>query len=502
MKTIFALLFALTVIGFANASNAASMQIKNSSSLLQVFETKPVADAIVFLNDQADLTGAEKIIDRTQRIQFVYDKLRATARATQTELLETLKKENIEHQSFYLVNAVSVKKVTLQQLNRINQLAQVKYIEVDRENKLKLPPQTENLGATDPSASDIPANITQINADKVWAAGIKGEGIVVAGADTGYAWQHVALKNQYRGYSTLGIKHDYNWHDSIHSKISSSATDSSCGYSSSEPCDDQSHGTHTMGSIVGLDVGVEKNKIGVAPAAKWIGCRNMDQGVGRASTYLECFEFFLAPYPNGGNPMTDGMASMAPHVINNSWGCPADEGCTGHEFEQAIDNLQAAGIMVVASAGNDGPRCNTLNTAPGYYSGKIFSVASSDTRTGDISGFSSRGPSSWNGGLGPNITAPGGNVRSSVPKTPTTGDGYQLMSGTSMAGPHVVGAVALLWSAKPELIGNIQGTIDLVQRTARARTSSQKCGKFDGLDIPNAVFGYGIIDIQKATTNP
>lgn len=501
MKTVFAVLFTLLVIGVGSFAESALAPIKSSSSLLHVYESQPVADAIVFLNDQADLTGADRIIDRTQRIQFVYDKLRATARASQTAVLEALKKENIEHQSFYLVNAVAVKKVTLQQLNRINQLAQVKYIEVDRENKLKLPPASEDAVTGEPSASDIPANITQINADKVWAAGIKGAGIVVAGADTGYAWQHVALKKQYRGYSDLGVKHDYSWHDAIHSKISSASPDSKCGYSSGEPCDDQSHGTHTMGSIVGLDVGVEKNKIGVAPAAQWIGCRNMDQGVGRASTYLECFEFFLAPYPNGGNPMTDGLASMAPHVINNSWGCPADEGCTGHEFELAIDHLQAAGIMVVASAGNDGPQCGTLNTAPGYYSGKIFSVASSDTRTGDISGFSSRGPSSWNGGIGPNITAPGGNVRSSVPKTGTTGDGYQLMSGTSMAGPHVVGAVALLWSAKPELIGNIQGTMDLIQRTAHARTSAQKCGGFDGLDIPNAVYGYGIVDIQKAILN-
>ena len=208
MKTVFALLLALFVIGFGSLSNAATTQIKNSSSLLHVFESKPVADAIVFLNDQADLTGAERIIDRTQRIQFVYDKLRVTARASQTELLETLKKENIEHQAFYLVNAVAVKEVTLQQLNRINQLAQVKYIDVDRENKLKLPPVTEKA-TTEPVASDIPANITQINADKVWANGIRGAGIVVAGADTGYAWQHVALKNQYRGYSALGVKHDY-----------------------------------------------------------------------------------------------------------------------------------------------------------------------------------------------------------------------------------------------------------------------------------------------------
>ena len=66
------------------------------------------------------------------------------------------------------------------------------------------------------------------------------------------------------------------------------------------PCDDKGHGTHTIGTAIGDD-GMG-NQIGMAPGAKWIGCRNMDQGNGTPARYIECMEFFLAPYPVGGTP--------------------------------------------------------------------------------------------------------------------------------------------------------------------------------------------------------
>src|SRR6185436_20982541 len=84
--------------------------------------------------------------------------------------------------------------------------------------------------------------------------------------------------------------HDYNWHDSIHS-----ATGNPCGVNLVAPCDDYFHGTHTIATAVGYDG--NNNQVGMAPGAKWIGCRNMDAGNGTPTTYLECFEFFVAPYP-------------------------------------------------------------------------------------------------------------------------------------------------------------------------------------------------------------
>ena len=90
------------------------------------------------------------------------------------------------------------------------------------------------------------------------------------------------------------------------------------------PCDDNGHGTHTTGTTSGDDGTPGVNQIGVAPGAKWIGCRNMDQNVGRPETYTECFEFFIAPWDlNHQSP----NPTLRPHVMNNSWGCPASELC-------------------------------------------------------------------------------------------------------------------------------------------------------------------------------
>ena len=203
---------------------------------------------------------------------------------------------------------------------------------------------------------------------------------------------------------------------------------------SQEPCDDQGHGTHTMGTMIGSE---GDNQIGVAPDAQWCACRNMERGYGTPFTYIECFEWFLAPTDlNNENP----DPSKAPHVINNSWGCPPTEGCNPDNFELmniVVNNLRAAGIVVVVSAGNDGSGCGSVYTPAAIYEGS-FSIGA--TRSNDtIAGFSSRGPV-WSDGsnrLKPNVCAPGTNVRSSVP-----GGGYDYSSGTSMAGPHVAGLVA------------------------------------------------------------
>jgi len=122
---------------------------------------------------------------------------------------------------------------------------------------------------------------------------------------------------------TMTADHNYNWHDAIHENNPHTPPGNLCGFNSLEPCDDHGHGTHTMGTMVGDDGGA--NQIGMAPGARWIGCRNMEEGWGTPATYAECYQWFIAPTDlNDQNP----DPAMAPHVINNSWACPPSEGCT------------------------------------------------------------------------------------------------------------------------------------------------------------------------------
>lgn len=450
---------------------------------------------LVILKDQADLGGAIALRNREDKGRYVYQALRDVALRTQGGLEVFLNSRGLAHQGFYLMNAVAIERATpglIQELSTRDDVAKIiKNPRIAQDKPIFVPSGPGLL-----RSSAVGDNLVSVNAQKVWTdLGVRGQGIVVAGQDTGVEWRHPALIRHYRGTHADGTAdHAYNWHDSIHHTLGSGTNP--CGLDSREPCDDDQHGTHTMGTMVGSE-GAE-NQIGMAPAAQWIACRNMDRGVGAPSTYLECFEFFLAPYPQGTAPTSAGDPSKAPNVINNSWGCPAEEGCQGQEFLPALQALKAAGILVVASAGNDGPDCSTLQNAPAHHSAVTLSVGAVDHRANnEIASFSSRGPSKLDGGIGPDVSAPGVSIRSSVP-----GGKYEqaLWSGTSMAGPHVAGEVALLWSAQPGLIGKVDETTALIQRTSLAKTSTENCGGAPGSRIPNNTYGWGVIDAFRAVT--
>jgi subtilisin family serine protease len=205
-------------------------------------------------------------------------------------------------------------------------------------------------------------------------------------------------------------------------------------------------------------------------------------------------QFMLAPFPRGGNPLKDGDPTRAADVLNNSWGCPALEGCDAGSLKPAVDALRAAGIFVAASAGNDGPSCATLDNPPAIYA-STFSAGAVD-RFGNMAFFSSRGPVSIDGSgrVKPDISAPGVRVVSSLP-----GGTYGPEDGTSMAGPHVAGAVALMWSANPALIGNIDRTEQILIQTAKPYQGSEPSSEcFTGGTRPNNAYGYGILDAYEA----
>jgi subtilisin family serine protease len=320
---------------------------------------------------------------------------------------------------------------------------------------------------------------------------------VIGGQDTGYDWQHPALINQYRGWNGTAADHNYNWHDAIHENNPKTPPGNDCGFDSPQPCDDHGHGTHTMGTMVGDDGG--NNQIGMAPDAQWIGCRNMEQGWGAPATYAECYEWFVAPYPEGGNSMVDGVPAKAPHVINNSWSCPVSEGCTDPDIlKDVVENVRAAGIVTVHSAGNSGPSCSTVHEPAAIYDAS-FSVAATyydeQIASDVIAGFSSRGPVTKgdNNPAKPDISAPGVGIQSSL-----RGGSYGFMSGTSMAAPHVAGLVGLLVAAQPGLVGNVDALEQAIMESAVPLYTSQGCGGDEPDSLPNHVYGWGRIDAKKA----
>ena len=455
---------------------------------------------LVILDRQADLSAASGLANKAAKGRFVLDALLAAAEATQPDVIDALRKTGASVRPFIVVNAIGVRG-NLQSLLISAEFPHTDRIIADTPFPLELPsPEPSAIRhAKRPSAigyqpSAVAWGVNDIRAPAVWSMGYTGVGIVVGGQDTGVLWNHNALRSQYRGWGGASAVHDFNWHDAIHFDVAGSPMGNPCGFSATTPCDDSGHGTHTMGTATGGD---GSNAIGVAPGAAWIACRNMDQGWGSPSTYLECFEWFLAPYPITGT-IADGDPARAAHIINNSWGCPTYEGCAaGQEIISGVQAMRAAGILTVVSGGNHGPTCSTVNDPPAIYA-ESFSVGAHDSG-GSIASFSSRGPVTLDGSgrLKPDIAAPGVNVLSA---TKWATDSYGTLSGTSMAAPHVAGAAALLWDAAPYLVGEVDLTEWVLRLSARPAFTAQGCGGDTATSRPNNVWGWGKVDALAAVS--
>jgi serine protease AprX len=464
---------------------AASFSAKIDSHVLDATANGGRTSILLVLGQQANISGAAKLATKLEKGQFIFNAVRATAARTQPAVRAALDRLGLSYRAYYIVNLFAVENVTRSQVQQLAARPDIARIESDAPVRIPLPKPTliESAGS---APQGIEWNISKINAPAVWAKGFKGQGIVYSNQDTGVQWDHPALKNQYRGWNGTTADHNYNWWDAIHAPIVPSPNP--CGYSSPVPCDDYGHGTHTMGTGVGDDG--QGNQIGVAPAAKWIACHNMDQGTGRPSTYIECFQFFLAPWDlNGQNP----DPSRAPDVMSNSWGCPTSEQCTPNSLLSAVQADRAAGIFIAVSAGNSGPSCSTVTDPPAIYNAST-TVGATDIND-NLASFSSRGPVTVDGSnrLKPDISAPGVNVRSAYP-----GNQYAIFSGTSMASPHVAGAVALGWSEYPGAIGKITKTEAALFKFANRNVgASGTCGGTGPGDIPNNLFGYGRLDVAR-----
>ena len=445
------------------------------------------AEFLVVLADQADLSPAAALPTKNEKSHYVRDALWNKSQATQGPILQWLRERGLEYQSFYITNAILVKgsREIAETLAARPDVARVEG-NPEIQNSLPQPGPAAEAPSQPGAPATIEPGINYTHAPDVWALGFNGQNIVVASADTGVRWTHNALKPHYRGWDGVTADHDFNWHDSIHSG------GGVCGPNSPQPCDDFFHGSHTTGTAIGDDGG--SNQIGMAPGAKWIACRNMDVGVGTPARYIECMQFFLAPYPVGGDP-SQGDPTKAPDITINSWGCPTSEGCSVNTLQAAVEAQAAAGIMMVVAAGNSGSSCSTTIDPPSFYAAS-YTAGALNTGTDTIAFFSSRGPVTIDGSgrIKPDITAPGTSTRSA---SNSSDSAYTFADGTSMATPHIAGAMALLWSAIPSLQNQIDASRAALNNAAHFISSTQ-CGT---AGPPNNVYGWGRVDILAAVTS-
>lgn len=458
----------LTGLGIKPAplEEAVDKKEKSEATLQEAFKKNSEVDVIIRMKNQPDLQAIypqmKQKKNRTEKITTIKDHLTQKADNSQKGIQQALKAMESKgkakkKETLWIINGLSAT-VTKEAYEELKQRDDI--VEITLDGIVSLPEITvEN----DPPR--LPEwGLEKIFAPKVWGQyGLKGEGIVVGIMDSGVDGNHESLRKNYRGRDG---NQQYSWIDLS-------------GQNYSTPNDGNGHGTHVAGTAVG---GGEGEPIGVAPRAEWIAAKIFnDNGNATLSGVHQAFQWFLAP---GGDP------SKAPHVVNNSWG---NSNTYTLEFYEDVKAWIAAGIFPSFAAGNDGPGSQTIGS-PGSFP-ETFAVGATDMYDQTAS-FSSRGPVYWEDGNGerkriikPDISAPGHRIYSAWPGKLNKGK-YNTISGTSMATPHVTGAIALLYQANPEL------TVDEVKKILKDTTRKDPhMGT-----LPNDSYGSGIINIYQAVT--
>ncbi len=400
--------------------------------------------ALVFLEEQAPVAELSRALSareasRAERHAVIVRALQDAA-ATQADLLdwldEALRSGRVEgYTAYWIVNAVVVRA----EAEAIRQVAARGDVAAVYRNPIAhlIEPVGERTGASDSRGIGVTPGMRAIRADLVWEElGITGSGRMVANIDTGVDGEHPALDGRWRG------NHGHPWQECWLDMRNNNPTP--------YPQDLSGHGTHVMGTLTGLGAATG-DTVGVAWDALWIACNAIGTVGDLDNHILEAFQWLTDP---DGDPAT---IDDVPDVVQNSWGVNEIHGypvCFDLWWD-VIDNCEAAGCVVVFSAGNEGPYPMTLRSPADRDTSPLncFSVGAVDaTNFGwpyPIADFSSRGPSGCpDQNIKPEIAAPGVEVYSSVP-----GGGYEQThwDGTSMAGPHVAGIVALMREANPDI---------------------------------------------------
>src|SRR5215475_7205965 len=404
---------------------------------------------IVTLKTQVDPSSVSGA-NRRQRSRNLESRLRGTAEAGQRGLLTLLRKRQAqglvtELDPLWIFNGIGVT-ATPSVVRELATRSDVRRIDPELTIQAPAAPTTPATADAEPAAPE--PNVALVNAPALWDLGFRGQGIVVASMDTGVDYSHPDLVGRWRGGTN-------SWFDPY-------------GQHPTVPTDVNGHGTATMGVMVGGDAG--GTSIGMAPDAKWIAVKLFnDRGSATSTAIHQGFQWLLDP---DGNPDTND----APDVVNDSWTLSAS-GCA-LDFEPDLARLRAAGILPVFAAGNYGPTPGTVLSPAN--NPEAFAVGATDDAD-VIDPSSSRGPSACGQAVVPRAVAPGVNIR-----TTDLYGMYTTESGTSLAAPHVAGALALLLSAFPDLPADQQAT-------------ALESGAVDlGAPGPDNDYGVGRLDILAA----
>ncbi|MBP7669007.1 MAG: S8 family serine peptidase [Candidatus Eisenbacteria bacterium] len=491
ISLLFALFLVLSGVFVAPPAGAAQIQPWLEEQLAALGDDDYLS-VILIMETQADITGLNQSLksenaNLTERHERVVRALKEAA-VSQKPLLDELESAQagggkvIDFTGYWISNLV-VAKVTKAYLYDLAKRADIGYIEPNFSVELIEPikhevpqgpvdkeaiPPTRGIGVT--------PGLRAINADDVWYdLGITGAGTLVANCDTGVQGDHPALGSRWRGNFAPASEC---WLNLI-------------GGAPSFPYDGYGHGTHVMGTITGLGAATQ-DTIGVAWGAHWIATDPINQSVSYEfnNDIITAYQWFADP---DGDPST---TDDVPDVIQNSWrineGFGLDYTDCDTRWWAVIDNCEAAGAVTTWSAGNEGSGAQTIGSPADRATTltNAFSVGAIDaTNYGfpyPIAGFSSRGPTGCNvpaeQRIKPEVCAPGVGVYSSVP-TSTYEGGWD---GTSMAGPHVAGVVALMREANPDL--DVDTIKEILMQTARD----------EGTAGEDNTYGWGVIDAYAA----